>query len=177
MIEFAEWRQRHYSDFTMAANAITSVDARVIQALRRDVAHQIARYLKRLGISQLECAQSLGVPQPTLSKIVNGRVSDLSLELLIRIAARANLPLTLQTGKVAEEAGAYVIARTQIDSGASSSPSSRASRNLLMQSERQLTPSQRLEAFLEHNQLMGEWFEVGREVKRARVRGASLSDR
>lgn len=62
------------------------------------MAHQIARRAQQQGVSQLARARHLGIPQPTLSKIVNGRVSDLSLELLIRSAVRAGLPMTLQTG-------------------------------------------------------------------------------
>ena len=42
---------------------------------------------------------------------MHGRVSQLSLELLIRIAVRAGLPVVLQTGKDAEEAGVFVVGR------------------------------------------------------------------
>ena len=82
-----------------------------VHALRSDVALQIARYVERLGISQLAAAKALHVPQPTLSKIANGHTSDLSLELLLRIAVRAGLRITLQTGLVPQEAGAYVAIR------------------------------------------------------------------
>jgi predicted XRE-type DNA-binding protein len=85
-----------------------SPDMATVQALRSDVALQLARFTQRLGVSQVVAARQLGVPQPTLSKIINGRVSDLSLELLIRTAARAGLPMTLQTGRVPQEAGAFV---------------------------------------------------------------------
>src|SRR5215216_1505124 len=83
-------------------------DVSTIQALRGDVALQISRFLTRQKLSQAAAAQLLQVPQPTLSKIMNGRVADLSLELLIRIAVRAGLQLILQTGSVPEEAGAFV---------------------------------------------------------------------
>ena len=63
---------------------MTSPDIATIQALRGDVARQIARYAQRVGASQLVAAKQLGIPQPTLSKIINGHVSDISLELLIR---------------------------------------------------------------------------------------------
>ena len=140
----------------------------IVLALRLDLAHQITRHLKRLGNSQVEYSRSLGIPQPTLSKIVNRRVSDLSIELLIRIAVRAKLSLVLQTGEVPEEAGAFITGRSGIDSGTVSSPSSNASRNSLMESGRQLTPAQRLEAFLQHNQFIGELFQAGRSVESAR---------
>jgi predicted XRE-type DNA-binding protein len=78
-----------------------------IQTLRSDVALQITRLIRSRGLSQLAAAKRFGVPQPTISKIVNGHVADLSLELLIRIAVRAGLPVVLQTGQVPKEAGAF----------------------------------------------------------------------
>ena len=85
-------------------------DFETVHALRSGVALQIARHTERLGISQLAAAKQLDVPQPTLSEIVNGHTSDLSLELLLRIAVRAGLRITLQTGPVPQEAGAFVSA-------------------------------------------------------------------
>ena len=96
-----------------------SADLATVQALRHDVALQITRRVKRLGINQLQAAQHLELPQPTLSKIMNARVSDLSLELLIRVAVRAGLPLTLHTGVVPEEAGAFVAGISRGDERAS----------------------------------------------------------
>jgi hypothetical protein len=112
------------------------------------------------------------VPQPTLSKIMNGRVSDLSIEFLIRIAVRAGLPITLQTGHVSEEAGAF-ISRRALKSRASRSKLADEARESLIDSERRLTPTQRLEAFLEHNQLLGALHEAGRAADRTRMRAAS----
>lgn len=154
---------------------MATADTATIQALRLDVAYQIARCAEKLGDSQLARARYLGIPQPTLSKIVNGRVSDLSLELLIRISVRAALPLTLQTGKVPEEAGAFTAMGAPVASRIRSSPSSEAAREMLLDSEQQLTPEQRLEAFLEHNQQMAELYAAGQtaESTRARVTPAS----
>src|SRR5215472_5224657 len=84
-----------------------SPDTATVQALRSDVALQLARLVHRMGATQVIAAKQLGLPQPTLSKIINGRVSDVSLELLVRVAVRAGLPLTLQTGHVPQEAGAF----------------------------------------------------------------------
>jgi len=139
-----------------------SPDFETVHALRSDVALQIARYTKRLGITQLAAAKQLDVPQPTLSKIVNGHTSDLSLELLLRIAVRAGLRVTLQTGLVPQEAGAFACAGRP--SSARAFPSKIAARThaSLQESLRGLTPAQRLEAFVEHNQLASELREEGR---------------
>src|SRR5499427_8344815 len=87
--------------------AAPSPDIATVHALRSDVALQLARHVHRMGATQVIAAKQLGLPQPTLSKIINGRVSDVSLELLVRVAVRAGLPLTLQTGHVPQEAGAF----------------------------------------------------------------------
>jgi len=88
--------------------ATADTDTRTVQALRSDLALQIARHIRCSGQTQVSAAKRLAVPQPTVSQIMHGKVSQLSLELLIRIAVRAELPVVLQTGKDAEEAGAFV---------------------------------------------------------------------
>jgi predicted XRE-type DNA-binding protein len=137
-------------------------DAQTVRTLRSDVAHQIARYTKRLGVSQLSAAKALGVPQPTLSKIVNGRTSDLSLELLLRIAVRAGMRITLQTGITPEEAGAFLSGVRPTSARAHPSSSADRSHAHLKESLRELSPAERLEAFIEHNQLLAELHSAGR---------------
>ena len=146
------------------------VDIATVQALRSDVALQIARHARRMGVTQLVAAKQLGLPQPTLSKIINGRVSDLSLELLIRTAARAGLAMTLHTGRVPQEAGAFVSGTQSRSSRSSRSKLGEEARESLNQSASRLTPTERLQAFLEHNELMGALHQAGRvaEAKRER---------
>jgi len=142
-------------------------DVETVHALRSDVAHQIARYTERLGTSQLSAAKQLGVPQPTLSKIVNGHTADLSLELLLRVAVRARLRITLQTGLIPQEAGAFVSTGERSLSRASPSKTAESAHASLNDSLRQLTPEQRFEAFLEHNKLVDELREAGRAAQAA----------
>ena len=149
-----------------------SADIATVQALRSDVALQLARYTQRMGATQVEAARQLGLPQPTLSKIINGRVSDVSLELLIRIAVRAGLFITLQTGRGPQEAGAFNSVTHSGSSRAFRSKLGDAARQSLLQSESRLTPSQRLQAFLEHNQLQSALHEAGRAAEAQRVRKA-----
>jgi predicted XRE-type DNA-binding protein len=140
-------------------------DSDIVHALRNDVALQISRHTQRLGISQLAAAKRLDVPQPTLSKIVNGHTSDLSLELLLRIAVRAGLRLALQIGRTPQEAGAFVSPGRSSSARAFPSKIAAASQAALKESLRELTPAQRLEAFLEHNQLASELRESGRAAE------------
>lgn len=145
-------------------------DIAAIQRLRCDVALQVARYAHRMGVTQCLAAKRLGLPQPTLSKIINGRVSDLSLELLLRVAVRAGLPLAVQTGLVPQEAGAFSSRARSRSSAASQSKLADAARKSLVESESGLTPAQRLEAFLEHSQLVCALCEAGTAAEAQRAR-------
>jgi predicted XRE-type DNA-binding protein len=147
-----------------------SPEVLTIQALRSDVALQLARGVRRRGLNQLAGAKWLGVPQPTLSKIMNGRVADLSLELLIRIAVRARIPVILQTGEVPEEAGAFVSSMHGTALRSSGSRLGDSARDSLIESTRGLTSEQRLDSFLEHSQLVSDLHEAGRSVELAHVR-------
>jgi predicted XRE-type DNA-binding protein len=151
-------------------------DEATIQSLRRDLALQVSRAVRQLGVTQVLAAKQLGVPQPTLSKLINGRVDNLSIELLIRIAVRAGLSLTLHTGAVPEEAGVFVSISDQ------NTPAKRRrsqladdARRSLEVSGRRLTPSERLEAFLEHNQLLAELHQAGREAEKLRATRAQCA--
>jgi predicted XRE-type DNA-binding protein len=130
-----------------------TADIATIQALRTDLALQIARHVERSGQNQVSMAKQLGIPQPTLSKIVNARVSDLSLELLIRIAVRAGLALVLQTGREPAEAGVYVTG-TPLPQRLHRSKLADDARDALVLNIQRLTPQQRLEAQLHHSELL-----------------------
>jgi predicted XRE-type DNA-binding protein len=145
-------------------------DEATIQSLRRDLALQVSRAVRQLGATQVMAAKKLGVPQPTLSKLINGRVDSLSIELLIRIAVRAGLSLTLHTGAVPEEAGVFVSISDQNRSPkiVKSQLADEARRSLEV-SGRRLTPSERLEAFLEHSQLLAELHQAGRDAEKLRA--------
>jgi predicted XRE-type DNA-binding protein len=139
----------------------TPTDVATIQALRGDVALQIARFLSRQQLNQATAAKLLRIPQPTLSKIVHGRVSDLSLELLIRIAVRAGLQLVLQTGAVPEEAGAFV-SGTPTPRTSTRSKVAEEARDALLATARQMSPEQRLNAHLKHSELVTALHRAGR---------------
>jgi predicted XRE-type DNA-binding protein len=131
-------------------------DIATIHALRADIALQVARHFARSGVSQSVAAKQLDIPQPTLSKIVNGHVTALSIELLLRVAVRAGLPVTLVTGRVPQEAGVFLSNTAASPRTVPRSKLADAARSTLQRSQRELSPSQRLEAFLEHNQLISE---------------------
>jgi predicted XRE-type DNA-binding protein len=140
-------------------------DSATIQALRSDVALQIARFLQRQQSSQAAAAKLLRIPQPTLSKIANGRVSELSLELLLRIAVRAGLHLVLQIGAVPEEAGAFVGSPMPAARVGQRSKLADDARDALLASAREMTPEQRLNAHLKHSELVTSLHRAGRQSR------------
>jgi predicted XRE-type DNA-binding protein len=142
-------------------------DVATIQALRSDAALQIARFLTRQRLNQSAAAKLLQIPQPTLSKIVNGRVADLSLELLLRIAVRAGLHLVLQIGAVPGEAGAFLSAPAPTPTARTGVRSKLAddARDALLATARDMTPEQRLNAHLKHSELVTALHRAGRQSR------------
>jgi len=145
-------------------------DQAVIRALRGDLALQIARHVGRGGLTQSAAAARLGIPQPTLSKIVRGQVEAVSLELLLRIALRAGLAVVLQTGKDPAEAGVYAAGAAQpgparVPSRLAEQARAAASECLLM-----LSPEKRLEAQLRHTELVTALHRAGARIAGNRPR-------
>lgn len=143
-------------------------DLATIRALRLDTALQIARHIQRSGLSQVATARALEVPQPTLSKVIRGRVVDLSLELLIRIATRAQLQLVLHTGKVPAEAGVFVGATGTLGRVPRSRLAARAREELSAGAQR-LSPEQRLDAQLRHSELLADLRRAGKSPHAKRI--------
>lgn len=141
-----------------------------IQALRGDLALQIARHVGRNGASQAATAKRLGIPQPTLSKIMRGQVEAISLELMLRIAMRAGLSIVLQTGQEPGEAGVYSSGVTPSGPARITSRIADQARRATSESAHSLTPAERLAAHLKHNELVAA-------LQRAGARAAASSRR
>lgn len=62
---------------------------------RVSLAVQIERYIDHHGLTQTKAAAAFGVPQPTISKIVRGDLSRLSVEYLIRMLARVGIAVDI----------------------------------------------------------------------------------
>ncbi len=141
-----------------------AADTATIYALRSDLALQLTRLAKRQGRSQVDTARQWGIPQPTLSKIMTAQVTALSLELLLRIAARARLPVTLQTGDEPTEAGVFVTGVPPTDRVIRSKLADEA-RAPLASSASHLTAEQRLNAHLEHCQWVTALLQAGQQYR------------
>lgn len=63
--------------------------------LRAQVAEAIVERIEQLGMTQKDTAALLGVAQPQVSNLKNGRTAGFSLDRLIDLAGRAGLSVRL----------------------------------------------------------------------------------
>ena len=61
--------------------------------IRSELAARLEQQIERKGWSQTAAARALRIPQPTISKIVNGNIDRLSIEFSIKLIVRAGLPV------------------------------------------------------------------------------------
>lgn len=69
--------------------------------IRSQLAATLEHYIAQKGWSQAEAAKTFKVPQPTISKIVNGNIEKLSIEFLVKLAVRIGLPVNVSAGRTA----------------------------------------------------------------------------
>jgi predicted XRE-type DNA-binding protein len=62
-----------------------------IMALRAEVMIRLEQHLQAQGWTQAEAAKRLGITQPRVSRLIEGRWQDFSLDMLLTLAARAGL--------------------------------------------------------------------------------------
>lgn len=86
----------------MSKNVFTDLgfskaEAAALQA-RVALAVEIERYIDKHGLTQAKAAAAFGVPQPTISNIVRGDLSRLSVEYLLKMLARVGITVQLVAG-------------------------------------------------------------------------------
>jgi predicted XRE-type DNA-binding protein len=71
--------------------------------LRSDLMIQITRRVKEWNVTQKEAARRLGITQPRLNDLLNGRINKFSLDALINLTGPAHfhVELTLKDKEVA----------------------------------------------------------------------------
>ena len=62
-----------------------------IMQLRAQVMIHTTQRLKAQGWTQAEAAKHLGITQPRVSRLMQGKAEDFSLDMLLTLAARAGL--------------------------------------------------------------------------------------
>jgi len=61
-----------------------------VMKLRIEVMIRTAQQLKARGWTQVEAARQLGITQPRVSRLIQGKVEDFSLDMLLTPAARGD---------------------------------------------------------------------------------------
>jgi predicted XRE-type DNA-binding protein len=86
----------------MSKNAFADLgfaeDKAAEMALRVAVAVEIVQVIKARDLTQNDAKKLFGVPQPTISKIMKLRLSNLSLAFLLRMLFKASLPFEIRYG-------------------------------------------------------------------------------
>jgi predicted XRE-type DNA-binding protein len=67
--------------------------------IRSQLAATLEQHIEHKGWTQAEAARELKVPQPTISKIVNGNIEKLSIEFLLKLTVRAGIPIHVSSGR------------------------------------------------------------------------------
>ncbi|MEM1115258.1 MAG: XRE family transcriptional regulator [Bacteroidota bacterium] len=80
-------RTTHGSVFTALCD---DPDEAALMAFKARLLHALERYVAEFD-TQSEAAEALGISQPRISEIANGRLSKFSTDLLIKYCSRAGL--------------------------------------------------------------------------------------
>ena len=74
-----------------------SPDEAAVLQMRADLMAQLRKLLKAKKLTQAKAAKLLGVSQSRISDLVRGKWEKFSLEMLITLATRAGLHVSLKT--------------------------------------------------------------------------------
>jgi predicted XRE-type DNA-binding protein len=72
-------------------------------ALRSEIAARLSLLIEERNLKQKEAANLFKIPQPTVSKIINGNIDKLSLAFFVRLLVRADIPFAICRGKASPE--------------------------------------------------------------------------
>jgi predicted XRE-type DNA-binding protein len=72
-----------------------TAEASLKMRLRSDLMAKIAGRIREWGVTQKEAAHRLGINQPRLKDLLDGRISKFNLDELVNLTARAHIHLEL----------------------------------------------------------------------------------
>ncbi len=67
-----------------------------VMLLRAELAEALRVWMEREKLTQAQAARRLKVKQPRVSEIARGKVELLSLDYLVRLCAKAGIPVTVR---------------------------------------------------------------------------------
>jgi predicted XRE-type DNA-binding protein len=74
-----------------------SADEAAILQMRADLMANLRKFIKARKLTQLKAAEMLGVSQSRISDLARGKWEKFSLEMLIILATKAGMRVTLKT--------------------------------------------------------------------------------
>jgi predicted XRE-type DNA-binding protein len=74
-----------------------SAEEAAILQMRADLMGQVRKVIQRRRLTQAKAAELLGVSQSRVSDLVRGKWEKFSLEMLITLATRAGIRVTIKT--------------------------------------------------------------------------------
>jgi predicted XRE-type DNA-binding protein len=74
--------------------------------LKAQIMHAIGQEIKRQGLTQVKAAKKVGLAQPDLSRILNGRASNYSTERLINVLLQLGQNIEIVMSDAHTEVGA-----------------------------------------------------------------------
>src|SRR5262245_16649070 len=79
--------------------------------LKAELVLRLDKTIKALRLTQRTAARRIGTSQPELSKILNGRFSEISLERLMRFLAALGHQIEITIGKASAKSPGQVVVR------------------------------------------------------------------
>lgn len=67
--------------------------------VRSEIYRELIRHIRERGLKQTELAKTLGIHQPDVSHLMNGRISKFSVGKLIQFAAKMDLNASIKVTK------------------------------------------------------------------------------
>lgn len=69
--------------------------------LRSSLMLALKQWIRREGLTQTQAANALGVTQPRISNLINGRIDAFALDILVKMAAAAGLHVSMKVKRAA----------------------------------------------------------------------------
>lgn len=62
---------------------------------------ELTRHIRREGLTQVQAAKAFGVSQPRISNLIRGKINAFGLDLLVRMATKAGLRVSMRVKRAA----------------------------------------------------------------------------
>lgn len=92
--------ERHSFDNVWDALEDTSAEA-ANMSMRSSLLIAIEQQVRSWGVTQAEAARRLGITQPRLNDLLRGRITNFSLDTLVKLASLAGLTVRLEIAEAA----------------------------------------------------------------------------